>query len=413
MKIHMVADHAIRPAEDDIIFGLSARAGEKSRLEGPENIINSTMGVLTEDDGEFVAFKSVYKVLKELDNKLIAGYASLAGDPAFLRAAEEACFMDHRPKGFITSVATPGGTGAVRHAVSNFTHPGDTFITANWFWSPYQTIADENGRKLDTFNLFNDEGTFDFESYKSVFEHYLSAQKRLLVVLNTPAHNPTGYTISDEEWDKIIDLAVQHAQDRENRIVFMCDVAYIDFSDKSSRCFMEKFGGLDENIITLFAYSASKSYTMYGLRNGAMICVTSDEKIAEEVFYSCAHSNRGTWSNGTRGAMQVLTQIDSDPVLYEEVEKERNHYRALLKARGDAFLKASEEIGLKTTNYKDGFFVSIPCSDPVMLCEKLIEGNLFTVPLQNGIRIAICSVSEEKCRLMPGIIAGAINELNG
>ena len=411
MKIHMIADHAIRPAEDDIIFGLSARANEKSRHLGPQNIINSTMGVLLDDNGEFVAFKSVYKILKELDDKLIASYANLAGDPDFLKAVEQACFMNHRPDAHIRAIATPGGTGAIRHAVNNFVNQNDTFITANWYWSPYQTIADENNRNLDTFNLFNDEGTFDMESYKKVFEYYLNKQKRLLVILNTPAHNPTGYTLSDDEWDMIIDIAKEHASDPEKRIIFMCDIAYIDFADENSRNFMEKFGGLPANIITLFAYSASKSYTMYGLRNGALLCVSSDEEIVDEVFFSCAHSNRGTWSNGTRGAMQVITQIYGDPKLFDTVEEERNYYRSLLKTRGDAFIEASNEIGLNITNYKDGFFVSVPHEDPAKLCERLIEDNLFTVPLQNGIRIAICSVNEEKCRLMPKIIIKAIEDL--
>ena len=53
---------------------------------------------------------------------------------------------------------------------------------------------------------------------------------------------------------------------------------------------MEKFAGLDENILILIAFSASKGFTMYGLRNGALLCVTSKEEIAKEFFYTNLHS---------------------------------------------------------------------------------------------------------------------------
>ena len=413
MSFHMAAEHAIRPKEEDVIFGIAARANEAAKIYGPSNIINSTIGALLDDEGRLIAFDTVYDELKRLDNRLIANYAGLAGDPEFLKAVEKACFMDHRPEGFIRAVATPGGTGAVRHAVYNFTDEGDTFLTANWYWAPYGTIAEEYDRKLDTFNLFNEAGTFDFESFKEKFEAYLAKQKRLLVILNTPAHNPTGYTITDEEWDKIIALAKAHAENKENRIIFLCDIAYIDFAGQGTerRSFMEKFGNLPENILTLFAYSASKSYTMYGLRNGAILCVSASEAIAEEFYYSCAHSNRGTWSNGTKCAMQVLANLYNDPALYEKSEKERDVYRALLKKRGDAFLKSAKEVELPITNYQDGFFVSVPCKDPKALCEKLIEEKLFTVPLQNGIRLALCAITEEKCALAPRLIKDALNTM--
>ncbi len=411
MSFHIVADHAIRPRESDVIFGLASRAKEAIDLNGPDKIINSTIGALLDDNGNLITFNTVYDTLKNMDNAQIASYSSLAGDPVFLDKVVEACFKDKRPEGYIKAVATPGGTGAIRHAIYDFTNEGDTCLTASWFWAPYRTIADEYGRKIDTYNLFNENNEFDFESYKEKFEYYLNKQKRLLVILNTPAHNPTGYTISDDEWDKIIDLAKEHAKDEENKIILLVDIAYVDFAGPDARNFMTKFSGLPANIMTLFAYSASKSYTMYGLRNGAIICVTSDEDLAEEFYYSCAHSNRGTWSNGTKGAMQVFAAIHSDEALFEAFERERDIYRDLVKRRGDAFIKSAEEVDLPITNYKGGFFVSIPYDDPVALSEKLIEDGLFVVPLQNGVRIALCAISEDKCKITPVLIKKAIDSM--
>ena len=59
------------------------------------------------------------------------------------------------------------------------------------------------------------------------------------------------------------------------------------------------------------------------------------------------------------------------------------------------------ENGLKTTPYSDGFFISIPCDNPMDIGKKLNKKNVFTIPLQNGLRFALCAVNEEKCMIAP------------
>ena len=61
-------------------------------------------------------------------------------------------------------------------------------------------------------------------------------------------------------------------------------------------------------------------------RNGALLCISSNEEIAKEFFYTSLHSNRGTWSNGTKCAMRVLTDIINDKNIGEPFYKERGHY---------------------------------------------------------------------------------------
>ncbi|MGN8912879.1 pyridoxal phosphate-dependent aminotransferase [Anaerofustis butyriciformans] len=412
MSKNMVADHAIRPVENDTIFTISAKASEAVKKYGPDKVINSSMGVLLEDNGDFVAFKSVYDYLESLDAPKIAAYASIEGDKDFLKAVKKACFKDHMPNAYIEAVATPGGSGAIHHSVFNYTNIGDTVITSSLYWDPYNTICLESGRKLDTYNMFKENGGLDIDAFREKFNYYLTKQKRLLTIFNTPAHNPTGYSVSDEEWDEILVVLKEAAKDKDNKIIVLVDIAYIDFCDEkfNRRKFMEKFAGLDENILILFAFSASKGYTMYGLRNGALLCVTSKEEIAKEFFYTNLHSNRGTWSNGTKGAMRVLTDIINDENLGNNFIKERDHYVKMLRRRADVFLQKSEEVGLKLYPYKDGFFVCIPCKDPVKAADLLMEENVFVIPLQTGLRFALCAVGEEKCALAPKIIKEVLNK---
>lgn len=409
----MAASHAIWPKEDDAIFGLAAKAQEAIKRYGKDKVIDSTLGALMDDNGDLVCFNTVYDELKSMPNANIAAYALVAGQPDFLEAVQEACFREYRPDAYIKVVATPGGTGSVRHAIYNYTNYGDTVLVSDWHWKPYVTISEEYGRKVSHYKLLNDKNQFNLESFKENFETLLEKQKRLVAVINSPAHNPTGYSLSDEEWDQVIDILKENAKNKENRIILFIDVAYIDFAGQGNerRKFFKKFSHLPENILVIVGYSLSKGYTMYGMRQGAAIGISSNKDIAEEFYYSCAHSNRANWSNCNRGAMEVMARITKDPDKFKAYEEEKAIYKTMLQKRAESFVKASEEVGLEILPYRDGFFISIPCSNAKQISDKLMEENLFLIPLKMGLRFAVCAVAEEKCKIAPAMIKKAMDNI--
>jgi len=413
MSFNMVANHAIWPKENDAIFGLAAKAKDAIDKYGKDKVIDSTLGALADDEGNLICLETVYSELKSLPNADIAAYAQVAGQPDFLEAVQDACFRGYKPDAYIRAVATPGGTGAVRHAICNYTNPGDSILVCDWFWSPYVTISEEFGRTVTNYELFNDKGEFNIISFKDKFEELLKKQKRLVTIINTPANNPTGYSLSDEEWDEVLNIAKENAKDPENRIVLCVDSAYIDYAGigMERRKFFTKFSSLPDNVFVIVAYSMSKGYTMYGLRSGAAIGISSNKDIAEEFYYSAMHANRSNWSNGTRAAMSVMTNIAKSPEKTKAYEEEVNKTKIMLRKRADAFVEASKEAGLEILPYRDGFFVSIPCSNAKQASEELIKENLFVVPLKKGLRFAVCAVSEEKCRISPAKIKKALDSL--
>jgi len=409
----MAASHAIWPKEDDAIFGLAAKAQQAVKKHGKDKVINSTLGALMDDNGDLICMKTVYDELKSMPNANLAAYALVAGQPDFLEAVQEACFREFKPDAFIKAVATPGGTGSVRHTIFNYTNPGDTVLVSDWYWKPYVTISEEFGRKVSHYKLFNDKNEFNIESFKENFETLLNKQKRLVAIINSPAQNPTGYSLSDEEWQQVIDIMKENAKNQDNRIILLIDVAYIDFAGKGNerRKFFKLFSNLPENILVVVGYSLSKGYTMYGMRLGAAIGISSNKDIAEEFYYSCAHSNRANWSNCNRGAMEVMARICKDPDKFKAYEEEKDLYKTMLQKRAEAFVKASEEVGLEILPYRDGFFISIPCDNAKEISDKLMEENLFLIPLKKGLRFAVCAVAEDKCRIAPAMIKKVMDSL--
>ena len=83
----------------------------------------------------------------------------------FLEAVQTNCFREFRPDAHIRAIPTPGGTGSIKHAVWNYTNPGDEVLTSDWYWAPYHTITEEVDRKIRNYTLFNEKNEFNIESF--------------------------------------------------------------------------------------------------------------------------------------------------------------------------------------------------------------------------------------------------------
>ena len=394
---------------EDRIFGISNRAKAAIAEKGRDKVVNGTIGALLDDEGKLVVLKSVDEVFRQLGPNDYAEYAPIGGIVPFREAVQRAAFGAHVPEGYTEAVATPGGTGSLRNVISNYSEPGDSVLTSDWHWAPYGTIAGEIGRKIDVFEMFTEEGTFNSTAFQAKCSELLAAQNSLVIILNTPAHNPTGYSLTEEDWDEVVRILSNEAACGK-AIALLVDAAYIDFAgdEEKYRRFMPKLAQLPENVISIVAYSLSKTFTLYGARCGAMICVAKTPEIADEFKRVCEYSSRGSWSNTARVAQVILSNIYSDPALLSKVDEERKIYRDMLAARGRAFSEAAAECGLKIVPYDAGFFVSVPCDDPDAVSKKLEEQDVFLVPLAKGIRVSVASIPEEACRKLPPMIKAAM-----
>ncbi len=398
--------------KEDRIFGISNRAKAAIAEKGAAAVCNGTIGALLDDEGKLVVLESVNEVFRQLQPNDYAEYAPIGGVPAFREAVQKAAFGNHVPEGFKEAVATPGGTGSLRNVISNYSSPGDQVLTSDWHWAPYNTIAGEIGRSIATFRLFDEERNFDAPSFAKKTAELLDAQDSLVIILNTPAHNPTGYSLTLEDWDQVIAVLQERAKSGK-AIALLIDAAYIDFAgdEDEYREFLPKLSALPENVISIVAYSLSKTYTLYGARCGAMICIAKTQAIADEFKRACEFSSRGSWSNTARIAQVIMTRIYDDPALLQRVDEERAKYRDMLLARGNAFSESAAEVGLEIVPFDAGFFVSVPCDDPDALSKKLEERDIFLVPLKKGIRVSVASLSEDKCRRLPAEIKRAMEEI--
>ncbi len=410
MPYGIAASHMAGKSATDKIFGAAAAANAAKAKIGKENVVDATIGVLLDNSEKLVILPTVEKVYKSLPMAEIVPYAGIAGMPDFLEMVQVAAFADNKPEAYTKAVSTSGGSGAIHHTIWNYSEVGDTILTHDWYWDPYSVLSDALMRKLDTFALFDDADKFNIKSFESKVNELLAKQTNLVVILNTPAHNPVGYSLSGAEWDQVIEVLKKAKPDK--KITLLVDVAYLDYAGEKneSRAFMKKFGGLPENILVIIGYSMSKGYTVYGMRTGAMIGISSSQDVITEFANVNQYLSRATWSNINRGAQHLLSAIYKDVATQAELEKERASFYKMIAERASIFTAEAKEAKLNMLPYIAGFFLSIPAKNPDAVCTRLHADNIFAVPLAKGVRVAVCALPAGKIKGMPTKIAQAMAE---
>ena len=412
MSMVMAATQAADKKLSDAIFGASAAAKKAVAEHGLAKVTDATIGVLMGDDEKIACLAAVEKAFRSLPMERVISYAPIVGAPDYLSAVIDETFGESRPEGFLASVATAGGTGAIHHAIANYANVGEYVLTADWHWGTYGVICREIGSRLTTYQLFDEAFNFNFASFSGKVEELLRSQDSLLVIINTPAHNPTGYSLSEDDWDKVLSLLKRQAKSGK-RISLLIDIAYIDYGGEpqATRRFMQKFSGLDENILVMFAFSMSKGYTMYGQRTGALIALSSSKGVIDNFKDITKYSSRATWSNINCGAMEVLAAINRDDSLRKEFLAERSALYSLIEERASVFMEEAESCSLTALPYKGGFFIAVPSDNPSAVAEKLHDDLIFTVALKKGLRIAACSVPKRKMTGLATKIKKALEEV--
>ena len=413
MTMSMAASHAVNRKLTDAIFEANAACKEAIKKFGADKVTNATIGTVLDDSGKLAVLPTVEKVWREMTMQEIASYAPISGIYDYRDAIYQTVFGSTKYDGFYSSVATAGGTGAIHHAVANYAERGESVLTSDWCWGTYKVICAETGKNLETFKMFNDDLTgFNVSAFADKVEELLQVQKSLLIILNTPSHNPTGYALTDEEWDKVLEIIKTHAANGK-KITLLVDVAYIDFSAEKNVAwsFMNKFAELPANVLILVAYSMSKSYTLYGQRTGALAAFSTDKNVMAEFEETNKWSCRATWSNINHGAQTLLIKLHQNKNLRAELEEDQKNLRELVKGRAEIFVKEAESCGLKIVPYKGGFFIAVPTENPVAVCEKLHDDLIFAVPLKLGVRVAACSMPAEKIYGVAEKMKSAIDSL--
>ena len=409
----LLAKRSIVKEDKSNIITLGAIAKEQKKKD--PSVVNATIGMLYDENEKLFAYKSVDKALSMLTVDEKYAYGSTPGSKDFHEAVKKWVFRQYYDefKDLSRVMATPGGTGALSNTFANYLDEGNKALLPSYMWGNYKQVLYENHQDFMTYNLFNDKGGFDVDDLRRCMLELKKSQGRILAVINDPCHNPTGYSMTREEWGKVVDLVNEISSDG-TPVILLHDMAYIDYSKEGfdfTRSNIELYKKLNENAMVIMAFSGSKTFALYGIRLGAQVAVSTSKANLDDFDKANKFSSRSKWSNSTNLGMNLVTKIINTPELRKSFEEELKESSDTLIRRANVFLEESKKCGLKTLPFVCGFFVTIPCDDPEGVYNYLVNKKVHIIPMGKVVRVTISAIPVDVCKKLPKLIKEAIDSL--
>lgn len=378
----------------DTVFAIVAKAKEDKAVNG-DKVVDATIGSLYGEDAKLVAYDTVFDHYDAIDHRVKAAYAaSFTGNPSYRKEVYDWVTQGTDLNLAHSVIATPGGSGAVSIGFTTFLDEGETAILPEIAWGSYKLMVHENNMNAVYYQNFDENGRFNFASLQEKIDEVKAKQDRIVIVLNDPCHNPTGYSLDESEWEKLIDLLNEVSKTKN--VILINDIAYIDYSyrrPEEARHYMNQFSRITDRVMIEICFSCSKTLTSYGLRCGAAVLLAKSQKDVRDVEIIMEKKARATWSNIPNAAMENFVWAVTDG--REKFMSEKQKYIDLMKKRSDTFLSEARAAGLPMYPYKEGFFITLKIEDNARrdrIHEAFMKEHIYTVEVNHGIRVAVCSL---------------------
>lgn len=344
--------------------------------------VNGTIGSLKDENGQIVTYQTFYEGFRELPDSDYAAYAQKPkGNDDYLTAIKD-YVSENRLTNPVEVIGTCGGTGAIACALNIFAKKATTLLMPDVCWPNTSSIAQSIGLNTVCFKVE------DINDLLSKVQE--STEKALIIYINDPAENPTGISLGQKKWETIIDFLNSCGKE----IYLVNDIAYLDYCYESdNKDYMYALNNAGTNVMTAICFSASKAFSTYGIRLGALLLTGRELNKVEEFSLAAQFYIRTTVSNINSGAMKAFAKLyynNLTPYLAERVIN-----KELLKKRAAIFQKEVDDNNLPVYPYHDGFFFTLKFADNKQRDEvhqRLLANHLYFVKTNLGIRIAICSI---------------------
>ena len=301
--------------------------------------IDLGVGVYKDATGLTPVMRAVKAAEKKLwETETTKTYTGLAGEPAYNAALSSMILGTAVATDRIASIATPGGTGAIRQALEliRLATPEATVWISNPTWPNHPSIIKFLGMKMDEYRYF-DAATRGVD-FAGLMEDLATVKEGDVVLLHGCCHNPTGANLDAAQWDQVIALLSAKGA------IPLVDLAYQGFGDG-----LEDDAAATRKIAasfpeTLIAASCSKNFGIYRERTGILIGIGSGE--GKGVLQGNLNFlNRQNFSFPPDHGARLVTMILEDATLradwMAELEEVRLNMLTLRQSLADELRKAT------------------------------------------------------------------------
>ena len=321
--------------------------------------IDLGVGVYRTNEGATPVFRAIKQAEKRLlevqDSK---SYLGPEGDGGFVKALMPYIFGDDSPlAGRIEGMQTPGGTGAVRLAVSLAAKAGVTRIHLGMpSWPNHAQILQDVGVEVVPFDHANADGTANLDAVLGAIR---GAGASDAVLLHGCCHNPTGIDYTPDQWDAIADAFA------ETGVLPILDIAYQGLGQGMEEDVAGVRAVLAKVPEALVAYSCDKNFGLYRDRVGAFYMIAREGGDMDAISSNANALARANWSmppDHGGAAVRLLLEDDGMTAVWQE---ELDEMRARMRRVRDRLAAADNEVpglNLAALGDQNGLFAMLPLS---------------------------------------------------
>ncbi|MGO2132049.1 MAG: aromatic amino acid transaminase [Halomonas sp.] len=238
-----------------------------------------------------------------------------------------------------SATQSPGGTGALRLAADFIAAqlPGKGIWVSDPTWPNHHGIFTAAGIALHKYPYVDADNRLDFDGMLNALKQIPQGD---VVVLHACCHNPTGFDLSREQWQQVLEVL------RERQLLPLVDFAYQGFGqglDEDAYAVRLLAENLDEVIITS---SCSKNFGIYCERTGCLIMVARNEEQMENVRSQVAIVARENYSNPPAHGSAIVSTILHTPELEKVWRDELTEMRDRINTLRRDFVDALKPYGL-------------------------------------------------------------------
>ena len=368
------------------ILSQSAEANEKASR------FNATRAVAYEDN-RIMHLDVCRQLVPELSPDSIFSYPPILGNPE-LRKLWQTHIRTENPSLADSALSLPIVTCGMTHGFNlladMFVNTGDKLILPDKTWGNYRHIFQTKaGADIQTYPLFDSDRQFNIRAFNKTLSQ--SVPDKLLILLNFP-HNPTGYAITRNEAQHILNAIVKCAEN-SCHILVMVDDAYAGFWYDSEVMQESIFGMLincHPNVVPVKIDGATKEEYAWGLRVGFLTF-----GFAKEIMDGIEGKISGLIRANTSGAIQVSQTLILETMQSKDHAKQKQRNYETLKARA---LKVKEVVtDMRYANLWEVY----PSHAGYFTCLSLKSGNAETVRqmLLNEHGIGTIALSDTELRV--------------
>ena len=301
--------------------------------------IDLGVGVYKDATGLTPVMRAVKTAEKKLwETETTKTYTGLAGEPAYNAALSSMILGGAVAADRIASIATPGGTGAIRQALEliRLATPDATVWISNPTWPNHPSIIKFLGMKMAEYRYF-DAATRGVD-FDGLMADLATVKAGDVVLLHGCCHNPTGANLDAAQWDGVIALLSAKGA------IPLVDLAYQGFGDglDADAAATRKIAAAFPEV--LIAASCSKNFGIYRERTGILIGIgAADGKGVLQGNLNFL--NRQNFSFPPDHGARLVTMILEDATLkadwMAELEEVRLNMLTLRQTLADELRKAT------------------------------------------------------------------------